>query len=83
MDEDGFEAWFQSAFQPHQHNAHDRIVARMAWLESARRADRKAREECARLCSELRRDNYAGETEDWIAGADDCAEEIRATIKEE
>lgn len=54
-----------------------------AWLESARRADKRAREECMEICSELRRDNYAGENEDWIAGADDCAKAIRATIKED
>lgn len=44
----------------------------VAWLESARCADRKAREECAEICDRLK-----------AAGAWECAEEIRATIKED
>ena len=70
-----FERWLASNKRGH--------AAFDVWLAGYKMADRKARLECAEICSELRRDNYAGENEDWIAGADDCAKAIRATIKEE
>lgn len=36
------------------------------------------REACARACDDIRHDNYAAETDDWIAGTDACAAAIRA-----
>ena len=35
-------------------------------------------EECAKLCEGLRRADYSSESNDWIAGTDDCARAIRA-----
>lgn len=34
-------------------------------------------EECAKICDGLRRKDYSGENEDWIAGTSDCAAAIR------
>lgn len=34
--------------------------------------------ECAALCDGLRRKDYSGENDDWIAGTSDCAAAIRA-----
>lgn len=48
-----------------------------AWLEASRRADRKARIECAEICRDVHR-NY----ECSRIGADLCKHAIRATIKE-
>lgn len=36
------------------------------------------RERCAKVCEELRRPNYSGETGDWIDGTIACAHAIRA-----
>jgi len=36
------------------------------------------RERCAKVCDDLRRANYSGETGDWIDGTEDCAKAIRA-----
>ena len=47
----------------------------VAWLESARRADKRAREDCVRTCTALAGDNFHD--------AYDCANAIRDTIKEE
>lgn len=50
------------------------------WLESARRADRQAREECAEICDKI------GSTEKSEHGryiAAECASAIRDTIAEE
>lgn len=35
-------------------------------------------EQCAKVCDELRRADYSGENEDWIAGTTDCAKALRA-----
>ena len=54
--------------------------AKKAWLESARRADRQAREECAEICDKI------GSTEKSEHGryiAAECASAIRDTIAEE
>lgn len=40
-------------------------------------------EECAALCDGLRRRDYSGENEDWIAGTSDCATAIRALSVDE
>ena len=48
-------------------------------LKAALAAERESeRERCAKLCIDLRRANYSGETGDWIDGTEDCAKAIRA-----
>ena len=36
------------------------------------------REACAKVCEELRHDNYSQETSEWISGTTYCANAIRA-----
>lgn len=50
-------------------------LAKLTWLEATRRADRKAREECAEICKQ--RTLACGNV------AEKCSEAIRATIKED
>jgi hypothetical protein len=54
-----------------------------AWIESARRADRQAREECAGICSDVAYQHiHKGKTYgDRVLGAIDCEHRIRETIK--
>lgn len=38
-------------------------------------------EAAAEKCDNLRRKDYSSESDDWIAGTDDCADEIRKLKK--
>lgn len=42
------------------------------------RIRRETIEECAKVCEELRNENYSQETDEWVAGTLDCAAAIRA-----
>lgn len=53
-------------------------TAKQAWIEATRRADRKARLECAAICGRVWVQQAEG-----IAAARSCQEAIRATIPEE
>ena len=45
--------------------------------EDLRAAVLAEREACAKLCDELRNENYSGETEDWCKATISCAAAIR------
>lgn len=50
-------------------------VAMVAAVENAILMEREA---CARLCIELRHENYSAESKEWLEGTVDCAAAIRA-----
>ena len=54
----------------------DMVYLKAAWLEATRRADKRAREECAEICDALDERHYN-------VIPDECAKAIRATIAED
>lgn len=73
---DEFEEWWRSEFVgPGSAIGVDKEFARRIWLESARRADKRAREECEEICARLR-------SRDYCVDVRKVEREIRATIPE-
>jgi hypothetical protein len=53
---------------------YDNLLRISDFAELVRQDEREA---CAKLCEELRNENYSGETEDWCEATIDCAKAIR------
>lgn len=97
MDDNEFESWLAVHYPLTSSLSGAEVYwIKSAWFESAKRADRKAREECAEICKStkeyglsreeinrnLLRGNPDGKTDGFQKAVDKCYSSIRATIKE-
>jgi len=89
IDEEYFNRWVASAYPPTRAlSGSESFWIKAAWLEATRRADRRAREECAEICKRkaesILEANLPRYQVEWILSAvNSFVDAIRATIAED